>query len=206
MTALILASGSPRRLALLRAAGLQVTVASAECDEDRYTGEPVLDYAMRLARTKLQAARRAHPDLDPTLPWLAADTVVWFPSTAAGAATDEALGKPTDSNQARAFVRALTDGPPHAVTTAWALARDASAEPEVHAETTRVVMRRLSDSELEDYLRSEQWADKAGGYGIQDGAASFVTRIEGSYTNVVGLPLAQVMTALHGSSLPKGSR
>ncbi|MEM6993915.1 MAG: Maf family protein, partial [Myxococcota bacterium] len=100
---------------------------------------------------------------------------------------------PTSRAHAAAMVGGLTRGPPHSVTTAWALAR--IDQRRVYDETTVVTMRPLSAPQLEAYLDSEQWRDKAGGYGIQDYAGGFVTRIEGSYSNVVGLPLAQVLAA-----------
>ena len=122
---------------------------------------------------------------------LAADTVVWSATTA------EPLGKPRDREHARQGLRQLV-GADHFVTTAWALARPGHA-PDLHHETTRVWMRPLPDDELERYLDTDEWRDKAGGYGIQGHAAGLVTRVEGSYTNVVGLPLAQVLAALAGA-------
>jgi septum formation protein len=88
----------------------------------------------------------------------------------------------------------LTAGDDHFVTTAWALRRGELVA--VHDETTRVSMRRADDAELEACLDAGDFADKAGAYAIQGAAAALVSRIEGSYTNVVGLPLAQVVEAL----------
>lgn len=201
-----LASASPRRRELLEGTGLRVLLVAGECDEERHTGETVRDYVRRLAADKLQAGRAAHPDVDPELPWLAADTVVWFPSTDAGAANDEAIGKPVDRDEARTFVRAITSGRPHAVTTGWALAVAGRSEPELHEETTRVYMRSLSEAEIESYLDTAHWQDKAGAYAIQAEAASWVTRVEGSYTNIVGLPLAQVLGRLLELTPTRGPR
>ena len=86
------------------------------------------------------------------------------------------------------------------MTTAWALGMP-DGRVEVHEETTTVWMRPLDPHELRSYLLIDEWKDKAGGYAIQGRAASWVTRIEGSYTNVVGLPVAQVVGRLRGLSL-----
>lgn len=185
VTSLVLASASPRRLELLRSAGLSVQVHPTHCDERPRPHEPAVAYARRIAAAKLAAALEGARWPHPTL---AADTVVWL------AATAEPLGKPRDRDHARRTLRRLL-GTDHLVTTAWALARPGT-EPTVAHETTRVWMRALSDEALERHLDAEDWRDKAGGYGIQGHAAGLVTRIEGSYTNVVGLPLAQVLVAL----------
>lgn len=185
----VLASASPRRAALLRSAGLQVEVRPVPCDESPRLHEPAVAYARRIAAAKLAAAL-AETTWDRDHPCLAADTVVWDERTAAP------LGKPRDRDHARTLLRQLT-GADHWVTTAWALARP-GAPPHVGHETTRVWMRPLPNDELERYLDTDEWRDKAGGYGIQGHAAGIVLRIEGSYTNVVGLPLAQVLQALVG--------
>ncbi len=192
---ILLASRSPRRLALLRAAGFDVLVYPADCDEVEQPGELPVEHARRLAETKLEVARRTV--LGPATGWwLGADTVVWLPG-------GETLGKPRDRDEARAMLQRLTAGEPHDITTGWAIARD-DDPPEVHHETTRVWMRSLEAETLEAYLDAESWVDKAGGYGIQDEAASWVTRIEGSYTNVVGLPVAQVIERLIALSGTEG--
>lgn len=185
MLTLTLASRSPRRVELLRSAGLHVEVRPTDCDETPHPGEPAVAYARRIAAAKLAASLAEAPSPHPTL---AADTVVWSETTAAP------LGKPRDRDHARAVLRELV-GADHLVTTAWALARPGAA-PRLHHETTRVFMRALQSDELERYLDTDEWCDKAGGYGIQGHAAGLVLRLEGSYTNVVGLPLAQVLEAL----------
>lgn len=176
----MLASGSPRRAALLRSAGLDFEIAAGSCDERPLPDEPAVELARRLARAKAGECRR------PEAIVLAADTVVW---------TDErtVLGKPSDRDEAAAFLRTLA-ARDHSVTTAWALAGRVAAE--VHHETTTVSFRALSGADISDYLASDEWTDKSGGYGIQGRAAGFVTRIVGSYTNVMGLPLAQVVARL----------
>lgn len=186
MLSIVLASASPRRAALLEAAGVHVVVRPADVDEAPLPGEDAVAHARRLAQEKLEAV--LEPDRD-RVPHLAADTVVWLPPDG------PPIGKPRDADEARVMIRRLTEGPPHRVTTAWALAMP-DGRIEVHDETTTVWMRPLEPHELRAYLLLEEWRDKAGAYGIQDRAASWVTRIEGSYTNVVGLPVAQVVARL----------
>jgi septum formation protein len=186
-----LASRSPRRVELLRSAGLHVEVRPVDCDETPHPGEPAVAYARRIAAAKLSASLAEAPGPHPTL---AADTVVWSEITAAP------LGKPRDREHARQVLRELV-GADHLVTTAWTLAHPGAA-PRLHHETTRVFMRALRGDELERYLDTDEWSDKAGGYGIQGHAAGLVLRVEGSYTNVVGLPLAQVLEALAEAPRP----
>lgn len=185
MIDLVLASGSPRRLQLLRSAGLRVQARPVDCDESPLPGEAAVALARRLARAKLAAATDDEPVQVSTL---TADTVVWPATTATP------LGKPRDRDHARQMLQQLSGGD-HFVTTAWALARPGAPVLLAH-ETTRVWMRALDPARLAAYLDTEEWSDKAGGYGIQGHAAGLVLRIEGSYTNVVGLPLAQVLHAL----------
>lgn len=187
----VLASSSPRRLALLQGAGVKCQVAPAPVDESPRPAEEPVAYARRVAVTKLLAALDTELDVPPTIPWVAADTVVWFDGD------PTPVGKPKDLDDARRMVFRLTRGQPHRVTTAWAIG-SRERGPFVREETTRVNMRRLSHAEIDNYLRGTSWRDKAGAYGIQDDAASWVTSIEGSYTNVVGLPVAQVIEAIAG--------
>jgi septum formation protein len=191
VTTLVLASRSPRRVDLLRSAGLRVEVRPVECDESPHPHEPAVAYARRVAADKLAAALARADWPHPTL---AADTVVWSETTAAP------IGKPRDREHAREVLRGLS-GTDHLVTTAWTLARP-GATPQLAHQTTRVWMRPLPADELERYLDTDEWRDKAGGYGIQGHAAGLITHIEGSYTNVVGLPLAQVLQALAGAPPP----
>lgn len=153
-------------------------------------------HARRVAAAKAEAARSTEPmAVEEVI--LAADTEVWRPPDGAP------LGKPRDRAHAESVLRMLTEGPPHCVSTAWVLAPHRMA-PELHDETTRVWMRPIDTAELADYLDTDEWCDKAGGYGIQGRAGAFVTRIDGSYSNVVGLPLAQVIERLR--ALQEGTR
>lgn len=190
----MLASASPRRAALLRSVGLAPTVAPVRCDETPLAGEFAVAYARRIAAAKLNAAIAARPREHADAVIIVADTVVWDHERTP-------LGKPRDVEHAAQMLGRLTAAGTHHVTTAWALGWP---EHRVHAEqtTTLVAMRTPEAAELSAYLASGQWRDKAGGYGIQDHAAAFVTRIEGSYTNVVGLPVAQVLAALLRAPTP----
>jgi len=144
-------------------------------------------YVTRIADLKLAAAL-AETSGDRAV--LVADTIVWHDH-------GPPIGKPNSREHAAEILVQLSEGAPHNVSTAWKLARpDGSVHAEV--ETSRVFMRPFVEGELARYLATDEWRDKAGGYGIQGTAAAFVTRVEGSYTNVVGLPLAQVVAALGG--------
>jgi septum formation protein len=151
-----------------------------------------VEYARRIALAKAQgAAREIHEEAI----ILGADTVVWMSEG------EPPFGKPRDREHAADMLKAISQADGHLVTTAYALVdtrRDSGAtvHPLVEHETTAVYMRPLSDETLESYLATDEWTDKAGGYGIQRGAAGLVRRIEGSYTNVAGLPVAQVIEAL----------
>jgi septum formation protein len=180
-TALVLASASPRRAELLARVGLRFERRVSDCDETPEAGEHPIALARRLARRKAEAV--ATPDAIV----LGADTVVWCEDDLG------VLGKAADVAEARAMLRRLAGGV-HLVTTAFALT--GAVPTEVHEITTRVWMRSLEDAEQDAYLASDEWRDKAGAYGIQGIAAAFVTRIEGSYTAVVGLPLAEVVVRL----------
>jgi septum formation protein len=184
---LVLASASPRRADLLRGAGVDFLVAAVDADERWVAGEAAPAYAARVARAKAALALPRHPGAVV----LAADTTVWH-------AGEPPIGKPGDRAEAAAMITDA-DGPrvapgDHRVRAGRCRGRDVTwLEEQV---TTRVWMRPIDDEELAAYLDSEDWRGKAGGYGIQSRAAGLVTRIEGSYTAVVGLPLAEVLVAL----------
>jgi septum formation protein len=189
---LVLASASPRRAELLRGAGIQIQVAPVDCDERWLPGETPPAYTARVARDKATLALPQHP----RSVILAADTTVWLGE--AGDPQARPIGKPGDRAEAEAMMRALTGAGAHRVTTAFVLADARGAEVRwlERQVTTRVHMRDLDEVEFAAYLDSEDWRDRAGGYGIQSRAAGIVTGIEGSYTSVVGLPLAEVLVAL----------
>jgi septum formation protein len=183
---LVLASGSPRRLQLLASLGLECEVSPVDIDETPRPGEAPPDYARRLAADKVVAALERLPAGRLVL---GADTVV--------ALGDEILGKPADEADAARMLRRLS-GRTHEVHTAVAVGRD--GELAFRLATSEVTFRNLRDAEIDAYVATGDPADKAGAYGIQGLAAIFVTRLSGSYSGVVGLPLCETAELLqrHG--------
>lgn len=186
---LVLASASPRRLALLRQIGLEPDeIRAAEIDESPLKQELPRDLARRLARQKAEAAGEGGAPCF----LLAADTVV--------AVGRRILPKAETEEQARACL-ALLSGRAHRVYTGLALTTPAGKVRERLIET-RVKFKRLSEPELASYLASGEWHGKAGGYAIQGLAAAFVLSIVGSYSSVVGLPLYETAALLGGEGYP----
>ena len=187
---LILASSSPRRQQLLAELGLDFDVINPQIDESRYDGEPALRYARRLSREKaaaVVAGLRGGPALA-----LSADTIVLLGADDEG----ELLGKPQDAADARRMLVALRERA-HQVITAYTLQISGGpARSVTRHERTIVHMRAYSDEEIETYIGSGDPFDKAGGYAIQNRAFHPVARIDGSYSNVVGLPIEAVKEAL----------
>ncbi len=182
---LILASASPRRLALLGQIGIApAAVETAAIDEHPLQNELPRALAERLAAAKADAIARRRPDAFV----LAADTVV--------ACGRRVLPKVTDQAAARAALLTLS-GRRHRVHTAISLIAP-SGRRHGRLVTTVVAFKRLSEAEIARYLASGEWRDKAGGYAIQGRAAAFVPWINGSYSNVVGLPLHEVAGLLEG--------
>jgi septum formation protein len=173
---IVLASHSPRRAELLRSAGFEFVVRAADIDETPRPGEAALNYACRLAEEKNLAVESAPDEIV-----LAADTVVVLDS--------EIMGKPVDSAHARRMLTALS-GRKHEVITAISLRSGRRILND--SESTAVWFSPLSEDEIESYVASGEPMDKAGAYGIQGIASRYIDRIEGSYTNVVGLPVAMV--------------
>ncbi|MGE3956227.1 MAG: nucleoside triphosphate pyrophosphatase [Vicinamibacterales bacterium] len=181
---LILGSASPRRAELLSAAGFTFDVRVADVDERVRPGERPHDYVRRLALEKSAAVLdRLESTLagDPGVLVLAADTSVIV--------DDTILGKPADDADAERMLRSLS-GRAHLVLTGVSV-RGARAHLD-EVEETRVFVKPLSKAEIAWYVASGEGRDKAGAYAIQGLASRFITRIEGSYTNVVGLPVARV--------------
>lgn len=177
--ALVLASASPRRLELLAQIGVTPDeVLPAEIDEDPRRREPPWRLALRLAEEKARAVAARRPGAVV----LAADTVV--------ACGRRILGKPRDAAEAERFLRLLS-GRRHRVHGGLALI-DTTGRVQLRRSTTSVQFRRLTENQISEYLATEEWRDKAGGYAIQGRAGAFVTAINGSYGNVVGLDLALV--------------
>lgn len=179
---LILASGSPRRHKLLSEAGVEFAVIESGAAEIALDGEAAEDFALRMAREKAATVSAKAPgDFV-----LAADTVVELDG--------HILGKPESPEQAHTMLRRLS-GRTHTVVTAFALARDC-AVLESAPTRSRVKFRELSDDEVRAYVASGAPFDKAGAYGIQGDGAGFIARLEGSYSNVMGLPVEEVLAAL----------
>ena len=179
---LLLASRSPRRAELLRAAGFDFDVQPANADETVHPGEPPEAYVRRVAEAK---ARAVLPSAAGRIV-LAADTTV----VVRGAI----LGKPADPEDAARMLRMLS-GTSHDVLTGVTTARPGE-EPITRVETTRVEFSRLTEDEIAWYVASGEPMDKAGAYAVQGLASRFVTRVEGSWSNVVGLPVALVYEML----------
>ena len=182
---LVLASASPRRQELLRNAGISFEVQPAHIPENPLPGEAAKDCAERLARDKALAVARQRPH-DCVL---GADTVV--------VVDGQLLGKPTDAADAARMLRLLS-GREHQVITGVCLV--VRAQPLVASETTLVTVNELTDKDIADYVASGEPMDKAGAYAIQGLASRWIPRIEGDYSNVVGLPVALVWRMLRGIS------
>lgn len=185
---LILASASPRRAEILRNAGIAFEARAAILDEARRAGELPGDYVCRLAAEKAHAAAEAEAGWigDPAI-LVGADTVV--------VAGGEVLGKPESEEDAARMLRLLS-GRVHEVRTGLALLRRPDPAERIFEESTRVTFAPLSEKDIAAYIASGEPFDKAGGYAIQGLAGRYVTRIEGCYFNVVGLPLARLWTVL----------
>ena len=191
---LVLASASPRRRELLRNAGISFAVQAADIDESPLADESARVCAERLALEKALAVWKTRPaDLV-----LGADTIVVVDGTM--------LGKPVDGKDAARMLRMLS-GRVHRVITGVCLVGAVSSdqwsvasqpEKRTASETTLVTMNELSDAEIRDYVTSGEPMDKAGAYAIQGRASRWIPRIEGDYSNVVGLPVALVYGMLRG--------
>ena len=188
---LVLGSASPRRLELLGQIGfVPDEVRPADIDETPLRGESARDYVRRMATEKCAAVSAARGEAV-----LTADTVV--------VAGRRILGKPADRDEARRFL-ALLSGRRHRVMTAIALKYDSQKWQRL-IETT-VKLRPLDRAEIDEYLCSEEWHGKAGGYGIQGRAGAFVSWMSGSFSAVVGLPLSETATLLRMIGLTPSER
>jgi septum formation protein len=193
---LVLASASPRRQELLRNAGIPFVVQAADIPEVPLEGEAHRSFAERLAGEKAQAIFQKRPaDFI-----LGADTIV--------VVDGQILGKPGDAADAARMLRLLA-GRSHEVITGVCLAgplvRTENNDPttvfkDVRSETTRVVMGTLKDDDIRSYIATGEPMDKAGAYAIQGRASRWISRIEGDYFNVVGLPIALVWRMLRDHS------
>jgi septum formation protein len=168
---------------LLASAGVSFVVFASNVSEDIVPGEGPLDHALRLARDKtLEVAARVDGRF-----FIGADTIVLCES--------EIMGKPKDASDAERMLRKLS-GRAHAVITGYAVYDKARDGLFCDTATTQVYFKHLREAEISAYIATGCPFDKAGAYAIQGGAGYMVERIEGSYTNVVGLPLCEVVEAL----------
>ena len=181
MVRLLLASASPRRAELLRAAGFTFDIQPANADESVHPGEAAAAYVQRVARAKALAVLPAAGDRVV----LAADTTV--------VVDGQIFGKPENDGDAVRMLRALRNRR-HEVLTAVTLAAESRSLTRV--EQTMVEFGTMSDGEIEWYVASGEPTDRAGAYAVQGLASRFVTRVDGSYSNVVGLPVALVYVML----------
>ena len=192
---LILASASPRRLALLQQAGIEPdALLPADVDETPNKSETPRELVRRLARVKAEAARkiaRNRTEMERAF-IISADTVV--------SVGRRILPKAEVVDEAAACLRLLS-GRTHRVYTAICLVTPKDALRERIVES-RIRFKRLARAELDSYLASGEWRGKAGGYAIQGLAGTFVVKLVGSYTNVVGLPLYEIVSLLDGEGYP----
>ncbi|MCX6996390.1 MAG: Maf family protein [Kiritimatiellaeota bacterium] len=193
-TEIILASQSPRRRALLKLLGVPFRVVPPRHDERRRPGEAAVDYAVRNARAKARSVLPLVADgaggRSRRRIILGADTIV--------VRNGRVLEKPRDAGQARAMLRALSGRRHQVITGLCFLSSRPPAPPVARTLTvhTNVWFRALRPAEVDAYVATGEPLDKAGAYAIQGGAAHMVREIHGSYTNVVGLPLAEVAATL----------
>lgn len=180
---IVLASASPRRVELLASAGVQFRVSPGDIDEEVLPGELPRDHVLRLAREKAAAVARTAPGRF----FIGADTIV--------VCGGEIMGKPRDAADAARMLFKLS-GVGHEVITGFCVLDKERDHALSEAVTTRVFFKELREDEVASYIETGCPLDKAGAYAIQGGAAHMVRRIEGSYSNVVGLPLCEVIDAL----------
>ena len=183
MSALILASASPRRIEMLRNVRIDFNIVPSEVEESSVNARNPHEYVKECARLKAFDVAEKYPDS-----WvLGADTIVVIDS--------EILGKPVDENHAVEMLRKLS-GKRHRVVSAFCIVRGDSGKNVVESVETELLFKHLSDYEIRGYVATGEPMDKAGAYGIQGIGSFLVKEIKGSYTNVVGLPLAEVIDAL----------
>lgn len=180
---IVLASASPRRSELLESAGLVFRVAPADIDETPLPDEEPVDHVLRLAEEKAKASSERTEGRF----FLGADTIVLCDG--------EIMGKPKDADDAERMLKKLS-GVPHEVVTGFAIYDKQRTGAVREAVRTKVYFKKLRDEEIASYIATGCPFDKAGAYAIQGGAAHMVQKIDGSYTNVVGLPLCEVVEQL----------
>ncbi|MEA1935328.1 MAG: Maf family protein [Thermodesulfobacteriota bacterium] len=183
LASFILASVSPRRKELLEGMGIEFDVIPSGINEDFMNGETPRDHVLRLSKEKSSAVSRSNPDA-----WvLGADTVVIIDG--------EVIGKPGTQEEARTMLARLS-GREHQVITGFTIVNKRADVMITDAVESFVIFKEISEDEMDWYVKTKEPYDKAGGYAVQGMAAFFIREIRGSYTNVVGLPLTEIVTAL----------
>lgn len=179
----ILASASPRREELLRSVGLKFKILPAHVNEDYINGETPRQHVRRLSQDKARTLAHKYPDA-----WvLGADTIVVIDNLI--------LGKPKNKTQARQMLERLS-GREHKVFTGFTLTRTAFSVAKTKVIQSTVKFKSINTEEMEWYISCDEPYDKAGGYAVQGKGAYFIRAIRGSYTNVIGLPLCEVLEEL----------
>jgi septum formation protein len=182
MKKLILASGSPRRKRLLENAGLVFTIVVSNFDEEAITYKDPTEMVRKLSLEKAKIIAKMFPDAI----ILGADTTVVI--------NEEIIGKPKNIEDAYRILNLLNDRK-HEVITGFTIISGEKIITE-HI-ISQVIFRKLTQKEIDEYVKSGEPMDKAGGYGIQDGAGKFIEKVIGDYDNVVGLPVSSVMKVLN---------
>jgi len=174
----ILASASPRRRQLMSDAGYEFTVVLPEVDESTFAAEKAdpVEYAKRLALAKAKSVAQKHPDSVV----IGADTIVDFQG--------RIIGKAADAKEAEQITGKLFSAP-HKVITGVAIVRLSDGTELVRSDSTTVYPRKMTPGQIADHVKGGSWRDKAGAYAIQETGDEFVEKIEGSLTNVMGLPI-----------------
>ncbi|MBN1473324.1 MAG: septum formation inhibitor Maf [Syntrophaceae bacterium] len=177
---IILASASPRRKQLLSSVGLKFKIVPAHVNEDYLRGETPQQHVRRLAHSKAKIVSEKYPDA-----WvLGADTIVVIDG--------QILGKPENKAQAKKMLQKLNNRT-HKVYTAFTITRASSSISRTRVIQSAVSFKNISPDEIKWYISSKEPYDKAGGYAAQEKGASFIKSVRGSYTNVIGLPLCEVL-------------
>jgi len=184
---IILASSSPRRKELLSDAGYEFNVVAADINESSLGAEHLepCKYAKKLALAKAKTVAAKYPD---SLV-IGADTIVDFHG--------QIIGKPANAEDAERITRKLFSKP-HKVITAVALVRSSDNTEIVKSDITEVYPKKMTNEQLTEHIKSESWRDKAGAYAIQENGDEFLEKIEGSLTNVMGLPMELLQQLLRG--------
>jgi len=188
---LILASASPRRRQLMSDAGYEFTVVLPEVDESAFDAENAdpVEYAERLALAKAKSIARKHPDSFV----IGADTIVDFEGLI--------IGKAADAKEAEQITGKLFSSP-HKVITGLAIVRLSDGTELVRSNSTTVYPRKMTAGQIADHIEGGSWRDKAGAYAIQETGDEFVEKIDGSLTNVMGLPMELLESLLAGLGIP----